>query len=60
MNKETDKNHIWHPYTSISHPRPVDAVASTSGTHIYLPGVMSRKKQVIPPLSEAVKRLGKN
>ena len=31
-----------------------------SGTHIYLPGVMSRKKQVIPPLSEAVKRLGKN
>lgn len=36
MNKETDRNHIWHPYTSISHPRPVDAVASTSGTHIYL------------------------
>ena len=31
-----------------------------SGTHIYLPGVMSRKKQVIPPLSEAVKRLDKN
>ena len=31
-----------------------------SGTHIYLPGVMSRKKQVIPPLSEAVKRIGKN
>lgn len=31
-----------------------------SGTHIYLPGVMSRKKQVIPPLSETVKRIGKN
>ena len=29
----------------------------TSGTHLYLPGVMSRKKQVIPPLSEAVKRI---
>ena len=28
-----------------------------SGTHVYLPGVMSRKKQVIPPLSEAVKRI---
>jgi len=28
-----------------------------SGTHIYLPGVMSRKKQIIPPLSEAVKRI---
>ena len=29
----------------------------TSGTHVYLPGVMSRKKQIIPPLSEAVKRI---
>ena len=28
-----------------------------SGDSIYLPGVMSRKKQVIPPLSEAVKRI---
>ncbi|BEU87786.1 putative manganese-dependent inorganic diphosphatase [Selenomonas sp. TAMA-11512] len=28
-----------------------------SGTNIYLPGVMSRKKQIIPPLSEAVKRI---
>ena len=28
-----------------------------SGTHVYLPGVMSRKKQMIPPLSEAVKRI---
>jgi len=27
------------------------------GTNIYLPGVMSRKKQIIPPLSEAVKRI---
>lgn len=30
-----------------------------SGTHVYLPGVMSRKKQIIPPLSEAVKRIKK-
>ena len=28
-----------------------------SGTHLYLPGVMSRKKQMIPPLSEAVKKI---
>ncbi|MCI6171727.1 putative manganese-dependent inorganic diphosphatase [Selenomonas bovis] len=28
-----------------------------SGTHVYLPGVMSRKKQIVPPLSEAVKRI---
>lgn len=27
------------------------------GTHIFLPGVMSRKKQIIPPLSEAVKQI---
>ena len=31
-----------------------------SGTHVYLPGVMSRKKQMIPPLSEAVKRISNN
>ncbi|MBR1419473.1 MAG: putative manganese-dependent inorganic diphosphatase [Selenomonadaceae bacterium] len=29
----------------------------SSGTHIYLPGVVSRKKQIIPQLSEAVKRI---
>lgn len=28
----------------------------TSGNAIYLPGVMSRKKQIIPPLSEAAKK----
>ena len=28
-----------------------------SGTHVFLPSVMSRKKQIIPPLSEAVKRI---
>ena len=30
-----------------------------SGTHVYLPGVMSRKKQISPPLAEAVKRIEK-
>ena len=30
-----------------------------SGTHVYLPGVMSREKQITPPLSEAVKRIEK-
>jgi manganese-dependent inorganic pyrophosphatase len=28
-----------------------------SGNYIYLPGVMSRKKQIIPPLSEAVQKI---
>ena len=28
-----------------------------SGTHVYLPGVMSRKKQIIPPLSEGVNKI---
>ena len=32
---------------------------AAEGTHVYLPGVMSRKKQIIPPLSEAVKRIKK-
>jgi manganese-dependent inorganic pyrophosphatase len=29
----------------------------TSGNYIYLPGVMSRKKQIIPNLSESVKKI---
>jgi manganese-dependent inorganic pyrophosphatase len=29
---------------------------NASDNVLYLPGVMSRKKQIIPPLSEAVKR----
>ena len=28
-----------------------------SGKHIVLPNTMSRKKQIVPPLSEAVKRI---
>ena len=29
----------------------------TSGTHIVLPNTLSRKRQIVPPLSEAVKRI---
>ena len=41
------------PKTLIGEAFKTDA----SGTHVSLPGVMSRKKQIIPPLSEAVKRI---
>ena len=30
-----------------------------SGDSVYLPGVMSRKKQIIPPLTDAVQRIQK-
>ncbi len=41
-------------------PRTLVAEAfrkDTSGNYIFLPGVLSRKKQCIPPLSEAAKRI---
>ena len=41
-------------------PRTLVAEAfrkNTSGNYIFLPGVLSRKKQCIPPLSEAAKRI---
>ena len=41
------------PRTLIGEAFHVDA----SGNHVYIPGMMSRKKQCIPPLSEAVKRI---
>ena len=44
---------VGSPRTLIGEAFKKDA----SGTHIFLPGVMSRKKQCIPPLSEAVKRI---
>lgn len=31
-----DRQHIWHPYTSLSHPSPVFPVASASGVRIKL------------------------
>jgi len=33
---EFDKKHIWHPYTSLSHPTPVFAVESASGVRLRL------------------------
>ena len=47
--------YVGSPRTLIGEAFHKDA----SGTHIYLPGVMSRKKQIIPPLSEAVKLIKK-
>jgi adenosylmethionine-8-amino-7-oxononanoate aminotransferase len=31
-----DKNHIWHPYTSMINPLPVYPVSHTHGSHLYL------------------------
>ena len=40
MNQEDliqfDKDHIWHPYTSMTHPIPAYVVESTKGVRIKL------------------------
>lgn len=46
---------VGSPKTLIGEAFKQDA----SGDQIYLPGVMSRKKQIVPPLSDAVARLTK-
>jgi manganese-dependent inorganic pyrophosphatase len=51
LEESTELLYVGAPKTLIGEAFKQDA----SGDSIYLPGVMSRKKQVIPPLSEAVK-----
>ena len=53
LDESTELLYVGAPKTLIGEAFQKDA----SGDSIYLPGVMSRKKQVIPPLSEAVKRI---
>ena len=53
LEEATYLHYAGSPKTLIGEAFKKDA----SGTHVYLPGVMSRKKQIIPPLSEAVKRI---
>lgn len=33
---EFDKNHIWHPYTSLQHPLPVYPISHAAGCRLYL------------------------
>ena len=35
-NQEFDLHHIWHPYTSLTHPLPCYEVASAKGVTITL------------------------
>lgn len=52
INEGTWLLYTGNPKTLIGEAFKQDA----SGDSIYLPGVMSRKKQIIPPLSEAAKK----
>ena len=36
MNLDIDRQHIWHPYTSITEPGPVFPVQSAKGVHLTL------------------------
>ncbi len=53
LEEATELLYVGSPKTLIGEAFKKDA----SGDSIYLPGVMSRKKQIIPPLSEAVRRM---
>ncbi len=53
LEESTELFYVGSPKTLIGDAFQKDA----SGNSIFLPGVMSRKKQIVPPLSEAVRRL---
>ena len=53
LQESTELLYVGSPKTLIGHAFKQDA----AGDSIYLPGVMSRKKQIIPPLTEAVQRI---
>lgn len=53
LEESTQLLYVGSPKTLIGDAFNKDA----SGDSIYLPGVMSRKKQIIPPLADAVRRL---
>ena len=53
LEESTELLYVGSPKTLIGDAFKKDA----SGNSIYLPGVMSRKKQIVPPMSEAVRRL---
>ncbi len=55
LEESTELLYTGSPKTLIGQAFMKDA----SGDSIYLPGVMSRKKQIIPPLTEAVQRMPK-
>ncbi len=55
LQESTELLYVGSPKTLIGQAFMKDA----SGDSVYLPGVMSRKKQIIPPLTEAVQRIQK-
>ena len=55
LQESTELLYVGSPKTLIGFAFKKDA----SGDSIFLPGVMSRKKQIIPPLTEAVQRIPK-
>ncbi|MBO4852111.1 MAG: putative manganese-dependent inorganic diphosphatase, partial [Schwartzia sp.] len=55
LKESTELLYVGSPKTLIGQAFMKDA----SGDSIYLPGVMSRKKQIIPPLTDAVQRMPK-
>jgi len=36
MNSAIDRQHIWHPYSSITHPHPIFTVDSADGVRLKL------------------------